>query len=244
MTSHTFWGRNSPARDSKQWDRIWKLKSHSYVSLQPARAKSKIDAAITYGLEFSPRDRVLDVGCGSGHVLIEAAERISTLCRFVACDISPTAAGLARANFREHGLTVDVICADAARLPLRDSSIDKVLLLMTLQHVCDPAALLSEADRVLARPGELFIAVPGERSIISMSYKLRRLVTAVPVDRRRFNLRRLVALVGSRFQIDACHVSQVGADRWWSRAVDSALARVIPEWGRYIMLRCSKPVIR
>jgi len=233
-------GENSSIADSAAWDRIWKLKSHPYVLGQAARAKSKIETLIKDGLEFDRRDRVLDLGCGTGDGLTEAAQRLSSESRFVACDFSPVAVGLARANFRGHGLAVEVICADAAALPLRDGSIDKVLLLMTLQHVRDEIAVLSEVDRVLAQHGELFVALPGERSIISMSQRLRSFITAVPIGRRTSSMPRAVALLGSRFRIDACHVSQVGPDRWLSRMIDRTLARVVPEWGRYIMLRCSK----
>jgi len=237
-------GENSSVVDAAAWDRIWKLESHSYVSFQRARARSKIEAAIKEGLEFEKNDRVLDLGCGTGHPLIEAAERSSSKSRFIACDLSPAAMGLARANFRDRGLAVEVLCADAALLPLREGSIDKVLLLMTLQHVYDEVAVLREVDRVLAPDGALFVAVPSERSIISITYRLRRFITRVPVDRRTFSLRRLTALVASRFKIEACHVSQVGSDRWLSRAIDQTLAYVVPEWGRYIMLRCSKSVAK
>jgi len=240
MTFQKLPGENSSVVDSAAWDRIWKVKSHSYVSHQRARARSKIEAVIKEGLEFGKSDRVLDVGCGTGDVLIEAAERFSSESRFIACDLSPAAVELAQANFRDRGLAVEVLCADAASLPLREASIDKVLLLMTLQHVYDEVAVLREIDRVLVQHGELFVAVPAERSIISITYKLRRFVTPVPIDRRTFSLRRLAALVGSRFKIEACHVSQVGSDRWLSRAIDQTLAYIVPEWGRYIMLRCSK----
>jgi|SRR5271166_1651433 len=245
MSSQRLVCASSSFEDSAAWDRIWKYESHSFVSLQRERAGPKIEAAIKGGLEFASGDRVLDVGCGSGHALIEAAGRLSLHTRFVACDFSPAAVELARANFRDRGLAVEVLWADAAWLPFREESFDKVLLLMTLQHVCDEAAVLREVDRVLAQHGELFVAVPCERSIISVWYKLRGGATSVPVvDRRSFSARRLAALVGLRFRIAECHVSQAGSERWLVRAIDRALACVIPDWGRYIMLRCSKSVAR
>jgi SAM-dependent methyltransferase len=244
MKSGGFGRGHSLFGGSGEWDRIWRRASHRFVSRQRERAAAKIEAAIKTGLEFADRERILDVGCGSGHALIEAATRLSSQSRFVACDSSPAAAHLARENFRDQGLAIEVLCADAASLPLREESFKKVLLLMTLQHVYDDDAVLREIDRVLAQHGELFIAVPSERSIISMSYKLRRFVTSVPVERRSFSVGRLVALVGLRFQIDACRVSQVGPDRWLSRAIDGAIAHLISDWGRYITLRCSKSATR
>jgi ubiquinone/menaquinone biosynthesis C-methylase UbiE len=242
MTFQKSPGENSSVVDSSAWDQIWKRESHSYVSHQRDRARSKIEAAIKEGLEFGKSDRVLDLGCGSGHVLIEAAQRISSASRLIACDLSPAAVSLALTNFRARGLDVEVLCADAAMLPLREESVHTVLLLMTLQHVYDEVSVLREVDRVLAQHGQLFVVVPNERSIISMSYKLQRFVTPVPVERRTFSLRRLATLVSSRFKIETCQVKQVGSDRWLSRAIDQTLAYVIPEWGRYIMLRCRKSV--
>ena len=53
--------------------------------------------------------------------------------------------------------TVEVFCADAAELPLRDESFDIVLAAMVLQHVRDEARVLSEIDRVLAHGGPAFV---------------------------------------------------------------------------------------
>ena len=244
MTLQKSSDESSSVSDAAAWDRVWKLESHSYVSSQRDRAKSKIDATIKEGLKLEKNDRVLDLGCGTGYALIEAAEQSSSESRFIACDLSPAAVGLARTNFRDRGLAVEVLCADAALLPLGEGSIDKILLLMTLQHVYDVGAVLREVDRVLAQGGALFVAVPSQHSIISITYSLRRLITRVPVDRRTFSLRTVTALVASRFKIEACHVSQVGPERWLSRAIDQTLASIVPDWGRYIVLRCGKSIAR
>ena len=62
--------------------------------------------------EISPSDRVLDLGCGCGIVGIYAAK----LCgaeNVVMCDISPTAADIARKNAEENGVGgIKVYCGD------------------------------------------------------------------------------------------------------------------------------------
>src|SRR5271167_1184775 len=103
MSSRRLVCGSSSFEDSAAWDRIWRHESHRFVSLQRERARPKIEAAIKGGLEFAGCDRILDVGCGSGQALIEAAGRLSSHTRLVACDFSPAALHLARANFRDRG---------------------------------------------------------------------------------------------------------------------------------------------
>ena len=89
---------------------------------------------------------VVDVCCGSGPM----REHLHPD-RYVGLDLS--ASELARARVR--GLPVAV--ADAGRLPLRDASVDAVIMSMALQLVPLPAAT-DEVARVL-RPGGRFVAI-------------------------------------------------------------------------------------
>lgn len=104
-------------------------------------------APIEVGLELAERDltRVVDVGGGTGRAVrsLAVAEPV----------VVDAARGMLR-QARRRGLSA--VQADAARLPLRDRSVDAVLVVDALHHVGDPAGAIAEAARVL-RPGGVLV---------------------------------------------------------------------------------------
>jgi ubiquinone/menaquinone biosynthesis C-methylase UbiE len=105
-------------------------------------------AALEQGLELAERpiERVLDVGGGTGR----AARSITASRRIVA----DPAHGMT-AQARDHGL--EAVRAGGAKLPVRDDSIDAVLLVDALHHISDRRGTLTEAHRVLRRGGVLVV---------------------------------------------------------------------------------------
>lgn len=94
--------------------------------------------------------RVLDVGCGMGDML---AYRPNT----VGVDVNTRTVDWCRSN----GLDAHVMQPDV--LPFPPASFDGVVLDNVLEHLADPAPLLSEIRRVLGPTGRLVIGVPGIR---------------------------------------------------------------------------------
>lgn len=96
--------------------------------------------------------RLLDLGCGGGHLLVTAEERGW---RSVGTDLArPACSAALRAAGRP------VVQADSAAVPLRDAEADAVTLVNVLDHVVDPARVLAEAHRVLTDGGVLVVRVP------------------------------------------------------------------------------------
>ena len=133
------------------------------------------DAAVLYERSFVPAlfarsaalladaagigrgDRVLDVGCGTGIVAREAAERVGPDGRVVGLDINPRMLDVARriapAIEWRHG--------DAMDLPFDDAAFDVVVSQYALMFFPDPGLALRAMWRVLAPHGRLAVAVCG-----------------------------------------------------------------------------------
>lgn len=71
------------------------------------------------------------------------------------------------------GPNVDVIC-DGMELPIRDDAIDCVLLLAVLEHVLDPAKVVSEVRRVLRDGGIVVADTPFMQPVHMRQYDFTR----------------------------------------------------------------------
>ncbi len=100
-------------------------------------------------LQPGPGDRMLDLGCGSGRTLAWNRESGAAL---TGIDIAPYFAPEAVA-------TSDLLLGDLRRLPIKDGTFGKAWSLDVLEHLSRPALIemLSEANRVLAPGGALFV---------------------------------------------------------------------------------------
>lgn len=98
--------------------------------------------------------RVLDVGCGTGSMLIELA-------RYGSAE-GVDAAEEAVALCRQRGLD-NVKRADGPPLPFESGSFDLVTALDVLEHVEDDAAMVRELQRLLKPGGTLLVSVPAYR---------------------------------------------------------------------------------
>ncbi len=96
--------------------------------------------------------RLLDVGCGGGHLLRLARQRGW---RAVGTDISRTACAV---TWGTEG--IPAVQADSALLPFRDRAIGVLTLVNVLDQAGEPSAILREAHRVLAAGGFLGVRVP------------------------------------------------------------------------------------
>ena len=95
---------------------------------------------------------VLDVGCGTGSVLLELSKKGY---KTIGVDFSERML----AQMREKGIYCG-ICAASLNLPFRDSVFDFVITIATLHHIADPANVqktLREMGRVVKEGGAIVI---------------------------------------------------------------------------------------
>lgn len=111
-----------------------------------------------------PQPAILDVGCGTGLNLFEAA-RILGPCRLLCgIDLSPGMVAVAQAKAAALGIPAAITVGDAEALPYPDATFDLVICNSVLHWVRDRAKAVKEMGRVLRPGGQLLLmcaAQPG-----------------------------------------------------------------------------------
>jgi ubiquinone/menaquinone biosynthesis C-methylase UbiE len=117
----------------------------------PVHADGADLIALTQLVQSRPGARILDLGCGSGHVSFMAAPHAREL---VAYDLSAEMLAVVEATARERGLgNVTTRQGPAEHLPFDEASFDVVLSRYSAHHWGDFAGGLREAARVLKSDG-------------------------------------------------------------------------------------------
>jgi ubiquinone/menaquinone biosynthesis C-methylase UbiE len=132
----------------KQFEQeAWEKKAHRYndswgsVTIQP------IDRVLAYA-GAGPGIKLLDVGCGPGHLVAAAAERGAAA---DGCDLSIEMVSIAKKNYPQ----LQFKKSDADRLDFPDGSYDAIVLNYLLLHVADQHLTILESKRVLKPGGQL-----------------------------------------------------------------------------------------
>ncbi|MFZ5823019.1 MAG: class I SAM-dependent methyltransferase [Bacillota bacterium] len=106
-------------------------------------------------LRVPPMPAILDVGCGTGLNLVEAARRFGPARLLAGIDISPGMVAVARAKTAALGLPAQIVEGDAEKLPYPDGLFDLVLCNSVFHWFRDRAAAMREMSRVLRPGGQL-----------------------------------------------------------------------------------------
>jgi ubiquinone/menaquinone biosynthesis C-methylase UbiE len=101
-----------------------------------------------------PGGRVLEVGSGPGHLLVELSTRGYQV---VGLDLSPAMLRLTRRRLGRRGLTTPVCRARATALPFAPRLFDAVILTFPTEFIYDPACI-HQLARALKDGGRLVVA--------------------------------------------------------------------------------------
>jgi ubiquinone/menaquinone biosynthesis C-methylase UbiE len=99
--------------------------------------------------------RVLDIGCGTGYLLRQLAERLPHASQFAGIDPAPAMIQSAAAAARDGRIHLSAGAAE--QLPFPDSSVDLIVTTTSFDHWSDQAAGLRECARVLVPGGQLVL---------------------------------------------------------------------------------------
>jgi ubiquinone/menaquinone biosynthesis C-methylase UbiE len=137
---------------------VTKAYVHGYASTEQERlllqAEHWREELILSGTRLGPGTRLLEVGCGVGAVLGILGEAFPGVV-LAGVDVEKRQLLAASAHLASLGLSADLRCADALKLPFAEGSFDHVWMMWFLEHVADPSAVLCKARRVLAAGGAL-----------------------------------------------------------------------------------------
>src|SRR4051812_5528343 len=134
--------------------------------------------AHAHGASAARPMRVLDVACGTGHLLRMLGAALPTEAKFFGIDLSPHYIARAR-DVLPRDMDVSLICDNAEKLPFLDASFDVVTSVYLLHEVPGDvrARVLAEMARVL-RPGGL--AVVADSVQLRDAPELEREILAFP----------------------------------------------------------------
>ena len=142
---------HSPLEDESLTEYYSRM-AKKYMRYPVKRVLSRIRAL---GIE---KGLALDVGTGPGIFPVGIARALPGM-EFIAVDLSPAMAQVAKKNAAETGLAerLHVNVSSAYALPLKDETVDLIICLNTLHHLEDPLPLFNEVARVLKGRGKFII---------------------------------------------------------------------------------------
>lgn len=98
--------------------------------------------------------RVLEIGCGVGHLSRQLASRARLVCSI---DLSAVVWYAARTNPHPR---IHYLCANANQLPFADHAFDALVCSEVIEHIPTPRTAIREMHRVLAPGGVLCLSTP------------------------------------------------------------------------------------
>jgi SAM-dependent methyltransferase len=127
----------------------------AYARCGPERADPILD-----DLACAADTRLLDLGCGSGGLVVAARRRGLEA---VGVDVALRWLVVCRKRLAELGLETTLICAAAERLPFKPGAFTTVIAADLLENTADPQAVLACAARQLRSGGVLWLSSNNRR---------------------------------------------------------------------------------
>ncbi|MFH0803755.1 MAG: class I SAM-dependent methyltransferase [Candidatus Tagabacteria bacterium] len=121
--------------------------------------RGKLFSGIIYP-EFLPiakNDAVLNIGCGEGQQAVIYKDSFK---KMVGIDINQNRLDTAKKLMEQYGVkNFEMICANVENIPLNEK-FDKAIAIDIIEHVINPAKVVSEIKRLLKDDGKLLITFP------------------------------------------------------------------------------------
>jgi len=166
---NSLWGR---------WFRYWFAPGRILFLNTPAWRLKKI-------LSIGSSDRILDIGCGCGSLLIYLYKKIGFRVPVEGLDVSPAMVALAEREIKKSGLEgkIRIRQGRGTELPYEDETFEVGLSTYLLKHLSDEALILmlEEVKRVL-RPGGYFCFWEAAKSDIKALDRINMKLLSIQVS--------------------------------------------------------------
>jgi len=171
--------------------------------------------------ELQPGEKVLDVGCGTGTLLIEAAKRVGPCGSAQGVEPSSEMVAHARRKAETQGVAASFAEGSADHLPFPDASVDVVFCTMVLHHLPAPmqAAAIAEMRRVLRPRGRMVIVDLQRPKTVSAALSLVTLFHQVSSNATAPDWQAVESLLKQQ------GVEPVGRRAMWGGAVGAIIGR-------------------
>ncbi|PIK14668.1 class I SAM-dependent methyltransferase [Halobacteriovorax sp. JY17] len=113
--------------------------------------------------------KVLEIGVGQGTDILQFGKN-GAICTGI--DITDQHLELTAKNFKVHGLNIELIKADATKLPFPDNHFDIVHSFGVIHHIPEAKEVLKEVSRVLKKGGKAYVTMYYKYSAFFIFWKV------------------------------------------------------------------------
>jgi len=155
----TEFGHVARVLQSKEEARAFYNKISAVYDLLAEHSEGPVRQAGLNKLALAPGERVLEIGFGTGHSLVQLAQAVGPEGRVFGIDLSEGMRAQTQERLEKEQLIsrVQLLCGDAAHLPYAGGSMDAVFMSFTLELFDTPEIprVLAECKRVLRSGGRI-----------------------------------------------------------------------------------------
>ena len=141
----------------------------------------RAQAALIAILDVKENMNLLDIGCGTGWAIGQAAQVVNEQGEFYGVDLSPKMIDKAKENFSDKN-NFHFIEANSESIPLDDNMFDVIICTNSFHHYLHPDKAMKEIHRLLKPGGKIYILDPtADTLLIKLVDKIIKMVESAHV---------------------------------------------------------------